>query len=99
METQLVAQLYETNFLPIQNFCHSEKIQVILNLTKQWEEIKKKWLYTGLLYVAEVYALQFMNILNSVFDADQDAPNKTREKIKGGKKKAQVEGMYINCLF
>ena len=99
MKTQLVAQLHETNFLPIQNFCHSEKIQVILNLTKQWEEIKKKWLYTGLLYVAEVYALQFMNILNSVFDADQDTPNKTREKTKGGKKKAQVEGMYINCLF
>ena len=68
-------------------------------MTKQWEEIKKKWLYTGLLYVAEVYALHFMNILNSVFDADQDTPNKTREKIKGGKKKAQVEGMYINCLF
>ena len=40
-----------------------------------------------------------MNILNSVFDADQDTPNKTREKIKGGKKKAQVEGTYINCLF
>ena len=46
-----------------------------------------------------MYALQFVNILNSVFDADQDTPNKTREKTKGGKKKAQVEGMYINCLF
>ena len=43
--------------------------------------------------------IAIMNILNSVFDADQDTPNKTREKIKGGKKKAQVEGMYINCLF
>ena len=96
METQLVA---ETNFLPIQNFCRSEKIQVILNFTKQREEIKKKWLYTGLLYVSEVCALQFMNIFNSVFDADQDTSNKRREKIKGGKKKAQVEGMYINCPF
>ena len=38
-----------------------------------------------------------MNILNSVFDADQDTSNKTREKIKGGKEKAQVDGMYINC--
>ena len=46
-----------------------------------------------------MYALQFVNILNSVFDADQDTSNKTREKIKGGKEKAQVEGMYINCLF
>ena len=40
-----------------------------------------------------------MNILNSVFDADQDTSNKTREKTKGEKKKVQAAGMYINCLF
>ena len=28
--------------------------------------------HAGLLYVTEVYALQFMNISNSVFSADQD---------------------------
>ena len=52
-----------------------------------------------LLYVTEVYALQFMNILNSVFGADQDTSNKTREKTKGDKKKVQAAGMYINYLF
>ena len=40
-----------------------------------------------------------MNILNSVFGADQDTSNKTREKTKGAKKKVQAAGMYINCLF
>ena len=68
-------------------------------MTKQWEEIKKKWLYTGLLFVSEVYPLQFMNILSSVFDADQDTSNKTREKIKGGKEKAQVEGNILIAYF
>ena len=38
-----------------------------------------------LLYVTEVYALQFMNILSSVFGADQDTSNKTREKTKEDK--------------
>ena len=37
--------------------------------------------------------------LNSVFAADQDTSNKTREKTKGDKKKVQAAGMYINCLF
>ena len=46
-----------------------------------------------------MYALQFMNMLNSVFVADQDTLNKTREKTKGGKKKVQAAGMCINCLF
>ena len=41
--------------------------------------------YTGLLYVTEVYALQFMNTLNSVFGADRATSNKTKEKTKGGK--------------
>ena len=41
--------------------------------------------YVRLLYVTEVYALQFMNILNSVFGADQDTSNKTREKTKEDK--------------
>ena len=35
--------------------------------------------------MTEVYALQFMNILNSVSGADQDASNKTREKTKEDK--------------
>ena len=46
-----------------------------------------------------MYALQFVNILNSVFDADQDTSNKTREKIKGGKEKAQVEGNILIAYF
>ena len=41
--------------------------------------------YARLLYVTEAYALQFMNILNSVFGVDQDTSNKPREKAKGGK--------------
>ena len=36
--------------------------------------------HAGLLYVTEVYALQFMNISNSVFSADQDTSKKMREK-------------------
>ena len=59
----------------------------------------KKFSCAGLLYVTVVYELQFMNILNSVFGADQDTSNKTREKTKGDKKKVQAAGMYINCLF
>ena len=46
-----------------------------------------------------MYELQFMNMLNSVFVADQDTLNKTREKTKGEKKKVQAAGMFINCLF
>ena len=46
-----------------------------------------------------MYELQFMNMLNSVFVADQDTLNKTREKTKGDKKKVQAAGMCINCLF
>ena len=41
--------------------------------------------YVRLLYVTEVYALQFMNILNSVSGADQDTSNKTRGKTKEDK--------------
>ena len=59
----------------------------------------KKYSCAGLWYVTVVYELQFMNILNSVFGADQDTSNKTREKTKGDKKKVQAAGMYINCLF
>ena len=59
----------------------------------------KKYSCAGLLYVTVVYELQFMNILNSVFGAEQDTSNKTREKTKGAKKKVQAAGMYINCLF
>ena len=55
--------------------------------------------YAKLLYVTEMYALQFMNMLNSVFVADQDTSNKTREKTKGDTKKVQAAGMCINCLF
>ena len=55
-----------------------------------------KWGYKngwgGLLNVTEVYELQFMNILNSVFSTDQDASNKTRKKTKGSKKKIQAAG-------
>ena len=46
---------------------------------------EKRNSYAGLLYVTEVYALQFMSILSSVFGADQDTSNKTREKTKGDK--------------
>ena len=46
-----------------------------------------------------MYALQFMNMLNSVSVADQDTSNKTREKTKGDKKKVQAAGMCISCLF
>ena len=46
---------------------------------------EKRNSYAKLLYVTEVYALQFMNILNSVFGADQDTSNKTREKTKEDK--------------
>ena len=46
---------------------------------------EKRNSYAGLLYVTEVYALQFMSMLNSVFGADQDTTNKTRAKTKGGK--------------
>ena len=59
----------------------------------------KKYSCAGLWYITVVYELQFMNILNSVFGADQDTSNKTREKTKGDKKKVQAAGMYINCLF
>ena len=46
---------------------------------------EKRNSYAKLLYVTEVYALQFMNILNSVFSADQETSNKTREKTKEDK--------------
>ena len=59
----------------------------------------KKYSCAGLLYVTVVYELQFMDILNSIFGADQDTSNKTRGKTKGDKKKVQAAGMYINCLF
>ena len=59
----------------------------------------KKYSCAGLLYVTVVYELQFMDILNSIFGADQDTSNKTRGKTKGDKKKVKAAGMYINCLF
>ena len=39
-----------------------------------------------------------MDMLNSIFGADQDT-SKNEEKTKGDKKKDQAAGMYINCLF
>ena len=56
-----------------------------MNFYKTMKRDETRNSYAGLLYVTEVYALQFMNILNSIFGADQNTSNKTREKAKGGK--------------
>ena len=74
-------------------------IQGIINFTKQWKQLKKKKNgCIGLLYYRGV-CVAIYDYLNSVFAADQDTSNKTREKTKGDKKKVQAAGMYINCLF
>ena len=61
---------------------------------------KKKNGCTGLLsvYVIKVYALQFMDILDSVFSADQDTST-DEGKTKEDEKKDEAAGMYITCLF
>ena len=61
---------------------------------------KKKNGCTGLLsvYVKKVYALQFMDILDSIFGADQGT-SEDEEKTKGDAKKDEAAGMYITCLF
>ena len=61
---------------------------------------KKKNGCTGLLsvYAKKVYALQFMDILDSIFGADQGT-SKDEEKTKGDAKKDEAAGMYITCLF
>ena len=75
-------------------------IQGIINCTKQWKQFKKKekWLHRAIIYYRGV-CVAIYDYLNSVFAADQDTSNKTREKTKGDKKKVQAAGMYINCLF
>ena len=76
-------------------------IQGIINCTKQWKKLKKKtekWLHRAIIYYRGV-CVAIYEYLNSVFAADQDNSNKTREKTKGDKKKVQAAGMYINCLF
>lgn len=40
-----------------------------------------------------------MNILNSVFGADRDTSNKTKEKAKRGKKQVKAAGKHSNCLY
>ena len=72
-------------FYQSNTFCSGEMIQGIWTFKKQWKEIKQEIATQGLLHVTEVYALQFMNMLNSVFGADQDTWNKTRAKTKGNK--------------
>lgn len=61
---------------------------------------KKKNGCTGLLsvYVKKVYALQFMDILDSIFGADRGT-SEDEEKTKGDAKKDEAAGMYITCLF
>ena len=59
---------------------------------------KEKWLHRAIIYYRGV-CVAIYDYLNSVFAADQDTSNKTREKTKGDKKKVQAAGMYINCLF
>ena len=45
-----------------------------------------------------MYGLQFMDILDSIFGANQGT-SKDEEKTKGDAKKDKVAGMYITCLF
>ena len=61
---------------------------------------KKKNGCTGLLsvYAKKVYALQFMDILDSIFGADRGT-SEDEEKTKGDAKKDEAAGMYITCLF
>ena len=60
--------------------------------------LEKKNGCTGLLFVIEVYVLQLMNMLNSIFGAYQDT-SKKGGKTKEDKKEDQAAGVYINCLF
>ena len=49
-------------------------------------------------YLTEVCALQFMNMLNPVFSADQDTST-DEGKTKEDEKEDEAAGMYITCLF
>ena len=60
---------------------------------------KRKMAAQGYYIYYRVVCVAIYDYLNSVFAADQDTSNKTREKTKGDKKKVQAAGMYINCLF
>ena len=72
----------------------------MLTFTKLKTVKKKKNGCTGLLsvYVKKVYALQFIDILDSIFGADQGT-SKDEEKTKGDAKKDEAAGRYITCLF
>ena len=59
---------------------------------------REKWLHRAIIYYRGV-CVAIYDYLNSVFAADQDTSNKTREKTKGDKKKVQAAGMHIYCLF
>ena len=87
--------LYQSNA-----FSSSEMMQGMLTFTKLKTVKKKKNGCTGLLsvYVKKVYALQFMDILDSIFGADRGT-SEDEEKTKGDAKKDEAAGMYITCLF
>ena len=64
-------------------------------MKRDWKKIG----CVGLLLVTEVYEVQFMIILNSVFGANRDNSNKTKEKAKRGKEQVKAAGKHSNCLF
>ena len=56
-------------------------------------EKREKWLHRAIIYY--ILCVAIYDYLNSVFAADQDTSNKTREKTKGDKKKVQAAGCIL----